>query len=413
MADPIGIAANGLELVVGQEGAASEQPGEPRPAMPERPMLEQPTAERSTAEQSAAESVTAEHATAEPATAERRKAEHAMAAQLLDMFARAPHEFDFFQLLRRLECAYRDRPRLGQSAKAAEEPIRLGQEASTVFAPAPLAGLRPGRAGTPPWLLVNFMGLLGPNGPLALHLTEYARDRLRNSGDSTFVRFLDLFHHRMLLLFYRAWANGRPAVSHDRPEEDRFLTYLGTIVGLALPSFRDRDAFPHAAKLFYSGLLGAQTHNAEGLSSMVGDFFGMPARIEQFVGSWLKLPAENRWALGRSAPSPLLGLSTTLGEYAWGRQQKFRVVLGPLSREQFRQMLPGGTSLPRLAAMVRNYIGDELRWDVRLYHEEKVDEPLHLGRSRLGWTAWLGRAAASRREELILDPQAESEAKAA
>src|SRR5437773_12086233 len=109
----------------------------------------------------------------------RRRAEQAK--DIFDRLARAAYQFDFFQVMRRLECAFREKPRLGEAARPADEPLRLGQEASMIFAPAPLAGLRPSRTGGPPWLLVNFSGLLGPNGPLPLHLTEYARDRLRNS----------------------------------------------------------------------------------------------------------------------------------------------------------------------------------------------------------------------------------------
>src|SRR6478609_2460492 len=73
-----------------------------------------------------------------------------------------------------------------------------------------------------PRLYVTFGGMFGPQGPLPLHLTEYARDRIINSADPTFARFLDIFHHRMLSLVYRAWADAQPTVQFDRPESDRF-----------------------------------------------------------------------------------------------------------------------------------------------------------------------------------------------
>lgn len=333
--------------------------------------------------------------------------------QLLDMLSRAPQQFDFFQVLRRLECLYRDRPDcppFGAALRPADEPIRLGQEPSLAFAPAALDSLQSGRQGFPPRLMVNFFGLLGPNGPLPLHLTEYVRDRTRNAGDATMRDFLNLFHHRMMMFFYRAWSSVEPTVSHDRPETNRFVTYVGSLIGLGLPSLRGKDAFPDAAKLFYAGRFSAQTRNTEGLCAVIGDFFHMPTRIEPFVGDWLEIPTEYRWALGRVGRNKVgvLGLSTTLGAHAWTRQQKFRVVLGPLDRAQFQRMLPGGASLGTLTDLVRNYAGDELRWDLRLFLEEQVDEPWHLERSRLGWTSWLGRPAAGQREDLILDPQAEN-----
>lgn len=330
--------------------------------------------------------------------------------QVQDMLAAAPYQFDFFQVLRRLECLSndgRDRPRFGAASRPADEPIRLGQEPSLAFAPAALARFQSGKEGLPPRLSVNFFGLLGPNGPLPLHLTEYARDRAHNSGDPTMRHFLDLFHHRMLMFFYRGWSSVEPTVSQDRPETNRFQTYVGALLGLGLPSLRARDRFPDSARLFYAGRFSGQTRNREGLEAIIADFFGMPTHVEPFIGDWLDIPPDYRWSLGKMGTRKvgLLGLSTTLGARAWNRQQKFRVVLGPLDRAQFQRMLPGGASLGTLTDLVRHYAGDELRWDLRLFLEEKVDEPCRLGRSRLGWTAWLGRPGPGRREDLILDPQ--------
>ena len=133
-----------------------------------------------------------------------------------------PHRYGFFQALRVLECAHPDRPRVGESTRPTEDAIRLAQEPSLAFAPATLASFQAGQKGFPPRLSVLFFGLFGPNGPLPLHLTEYARDRLRNEHDPTFSRFADIFHHRMLSLFYRAWAVAQPTVNFDRPQSDRF-----------------------------------------------------------------------------------------------------------------------------------------------------------------------------------------------
>ena len=125
----------------------------------------------------------------------------------------------------------------------------------------------------PPRLAVNFFGLFGPNGPLPLHLTEYARNRLRAESDPTLVRFIDLFHHRMLTLFYRVWAAAQPTVSFDRPETDRFALYVGSLFGLGMPSLRNRDAFPDLARLHYAGQLACQTRHPDGLNAMISDYF--------------------------------------------------------------------------------------------------------------------------------------------
>jgi type VI secretion system protein ImpH len=328
-------------------------------------------------------------------------------ARLLERVGRAPHAFGLFQLLRRVQHLAPDRARLGDAERPTLEPLRVGQEPSLAFAAAEIAKLEPAREGRPPRLLVNSFGMLGPNGPLPLHLTEYARDRLRRD-DPAMTRFLDVFHNRMLLFFFRAWAEGQPTVNRDRPNDDRFSKYVRALEGLGLASLRGRDALPDGAKLFFAGRFAAQTRPAEGLAAVVGDFFGVPARVEPFMREWLDLPARSRWRLGRSGAQGRLGLSTSLGARVATRQQKFRVVLGPLGRAQYQRMLPGGESLDKLTALVRGYAGDEQRWDVKLVAAEQHDEPWLLGRARLGWTAWLGRSRktrpASRRDDLVIDP---------
>lgn len=331
---------------------------------------------------------------------------------IVEQVARVPEAFDFYQVLRRLESLYCDRPerpRFGSASRPADEPIRLGQEPSLAFAPRVLAGVAPGKNGAPPRLSINFFGLLGPNGPMPLHITEYARERERHVEDSTMARFFDLFHHRMMLLFYRVWATAQPTVGHDHPASNRFITYIGAMAGLGMPSLRGRDEMPDAAKYFYAGHLSGQTRHAEGLESMIHGFFEMPTRVEPFMGSWLEIPIGHQWRLGTRGPQGgALGGSTIAGRQVWSRQQKFRVTLGPLSRGQFQRMLPGGQSLKKLTALVRNYAGDEHLWDLRLILDEQTEEACRLGRSRLGWTSWLGKPKRGRREDLILDPQAEA-----
>jgi len=318
--------------------------------------------------------------------------------------AEAPHAFGFFASLRRLECLHGDRPRLGRALRAADSPVRLGQDPSLEFPPATLASFRPGEGGGPHRLEVRFLGLFGPNGALPLHLTEYARERLRIHGDPTFARFADVFHHRALELFYRVWAVCQPTVSLDRPEEDRFGVYVASLVGLGMPSLRDRDAMPDFAKLHYAGHLACQTRHPDGLEAMVRDFFHLPARIVEFVGEWLVLPQESRLRLGESPVTGSLGVSTVIGERVWERQHKFRLVLGALGFDDYLRMLPGGQSLPRLVAMVRNYAGEQFSWDLRLVLKKAEVPRLQLGRiGQLGWTTWLLSGPARRdADDLVL-----------
>ena len=336
---------------------------------------------------------------------EDRTASHAVA---LGALQREPYNFDFYQALRRLECVYREKPRLGESARAAEDPVRLGQRPDLAFAPSSLASFEAGGDGRLPRLSVLFFGLFGPNGPLPLHLTEYARDRMRNAEDPTFARFADLFHHRMLSLFYRAWANAQPTVNFDRPDSDRFAVYVGSLFGMAMPSLRGRDAVSDLTKLHYAGPLACQARHAAGLQGVLADFFKIPVEIEEFVGQWVDLPEDGRWRLAESPETGTLGRSATVGARIWECQQKFRIAFGPIGLADYLRLLPGSDSLKRLVALVGNYIGHELTWDVNLILRKQEVPPLVLGgTAQLGWTTWLANRPFERHvDDLLLDPLA-------
>ena len=223
---------------------------------------------------------------------------------------RKPYQYDFFQTLRRIECLFPDKPRLGRALRPVDEPLRLGQDVSMTFAPASIAAFKHGRGGRPPRLLQSFFGLLGPNGPLPLHLTEYTRERLMHHGDATLAHFFDLFHHRLLELFYRAWAQAQPTVSLDRPAEDRFSVLVGALIGIGTPRLRGRDAVGDFAKLFHAGLLARQVRNADGLQAMLGSYFQLAVRVEQFAACWMTLPARLSSATISSSMSRISSRST-------------------------------------------------------------------------------------------------------
>ncbi|MET0983662.1 MAG: type VI secretion system baseplate subunit TssG [Telluria sp.] len=314
-----------------------------------------------------------------------------------------PWRFDFCDALRRIECLFPQLPRIGQALRPRDEPIRLGQDPSVDFAPAALSAFRVPAGAAVPLLQVRFFGLLGPNGPLPLHLSEFVRARALHDGDPTALRFLDLFTHRFLALFYRAWAQARPTASLDRPGDDRFALYPAALCGLGEPALRGRTAVAESAKLFYSGLLARQVRNRDGLAALLSGYFRLPVEIEEFVGHWLALPGPDRSSLGRANAG--LGRGALLGARIWDCQYKFRVRCGPLDLDRYESFLPGGAALPQVADWVRQYLGFELDWDLQLLLVAQQVPRIRLGRyGRLGWTTWLGRyRRAAAAADLTLD----------
>jgi len=323
---------------------------------------------------------------------------------ILEKLTRHPQRFDFHQALRRLQNLFADSPRWGTAARPSDEPVRFGQDPTLAFGPSMLSGFETAREDRPPKLYVAFFGLFGPHGPLPLHLTEYARERIRHSGDRTFAGFADLFNHRMLVLFQRAWAASQPTASHDRPESDRFRAYVAAVFGHD-SSLSERSAVGTWPKLQYAAHFANSTRHPSGLESLVSDYLGVSARIEEFIGQWLELPESSQWALGVSALVSTLGRTAVLGRRVYRCDQKFRLVLGPLSRAQFERLLPGGSTLPELRELVRAYTCDELDWDVRLELGAGESDQAELARgSRLGWHARLGARSAGSTEHVIVHP---------
>lgn len=313
-------------------------------------------------------------------------------------------ESDFFELVRRIERLRPEAPPVGESVRPRDEHFRFVQEPSLAFPSSTIRSVTPGENGEPLRVAVEFMGLLGPSGPLPLHITAYARDRVRNHDDRTLARFLDIFHHRLVSLFFRAWASAQQCVQFERKGRDRFAAYVASLCGRGMPSMADRDDLPDRAKLHFSGLLAGFSKHPSGLEQFCESYFRVGARVEEFVGHWQEIPPDNLLRLGESPQSGTLGASCILGARLWDCQQNFRLTLGPMDLPDYERLLPGGNSFDRLVAWVRNYIGLELGCQVRLIlRRELVPQAIVGGYGRLGWTTWLGDRPRDRdADELII-----------
>ncbi|MFJ0770456.1 type VI secretion system baseplate subunit TssG, partial [Bordetella bronchiseptica] len=277
---------------------------------------------------------------------------------------------------------------LGRGASPRHEPVRMRQEPSLAFAPATLAAARAPGEGAAPELSIYSFGLFGPNGPLPLHLTEHARERRQHHGDHSLAAFADLFHHRLILLFYRAWADAQSTASLDRGQE-RFSGYVASLLHLGAPSLRRRDSVMDHAKYHMAGHLLRQTRNPEGLCQVLRAFFGLPVGVDEFVAQWIRLEAGQRLRLGAGGG---LGGGAPLGVAVRDAQHKFRIRLGPLDWQDYLAFLPGSARARQLLHWVRLYVGVEFAWEVRPVLRRDAVRGVRLGAAApLGLASWLGR----------------------
>ncbi len=327
--------------------------------------------------------------------------------QRLARLEQAPGRSGFYATLRFLEAVYSDRARIGEGVRPADEPVRLGQAPHMAFVAGAIESFSIGKGpGQAHHLASYFFGLFGPNGPLPLHLTEYAYDREQQFDDRTFRAFADLFHHRLFALFYRAWADAQPTARMDRADGRSFDRYLGSLFGLGDAPFFHRDGIDDDAKRFWAGRFSAPAKSAEGLQRLLQSYFSVPIGIEQFVGEWLKLRADDWLRLGRGRRGTVLGQDTVLGSQVWATQHRIRIHCGPLDFQQFCAFLPTGRSLAQLQDLLRLYLGDEIAWDCQLGLQASEVPSVRLGQfGQLGWTTWLAdRDAAEAATDVVIDP---------
>ena len=306
---------------------------------------------------------------------------------LIEEMKAEPWRFDFYHVLRQLERANADRPRIGDSAARREEYVDLGQDPYLEFPASNLASVteEDGRLR----IIVKFLGLLGPQGALPLATTDESLGWLLMRDDA-FPRFLDLINNRFLQLFFRSWSDARPIAQHDRPAEDRFIAYVGSMIGLGTRVYSDLDTVPDIAKLAFAGLIAPKAKSASRLSSFLQGLFGVRVEIDEFVGSWLTFEPNDRSKLGQKLAS--LGQDLLLGASVLSVEDKFRLRVYVRDFAQYEQFLP--TETPNLSEPLADavffYIGDELDWDVELAIPSGAVAPVTLGQSgRLGWTTWV------------------------
>ena len=325
----------------------------------------------------------------------------------LERLRAEPHRYSLFAALRLLERVYNSQPRFGEARRLSQDPLRLQQPPHLSFAPSEVVAYRNTDQGLPLLEAYGF-GLFGPNGALPLHLTELAFERRRQQADPTLSDFVNIFHHRMLGLFYRAWAESDPATCHDRPESDRFQLYLGALGGIASEHGQKQACITDHAILSRIALFGSQCRSAEGLQQVLKDYFELPISVDSFVSGWLEIPSDMQTRLGAEEESSCLGIGATLGEASWQAQHKFEISIGPIGYENFCKFLPGSEALRELTALVRLYTNDEWQWQLclKLCHNEvprtNLGDKKDGGGSELGWSTWLGNVPEAEYKRVII-----------
>lgn len=308
--------------------------------------------------------------------------------------------FEFFQAVTLLQRLRNQRLPVGRFSKPEDEAVHFRTNNILDF-PASQIQQIDYPEDAPPQMLVNFMGLTGPMGVLPYCYTELILERAR-AKDRTLPAFLDIFNHRMISFFYRAWEKHRFPVTYYLGDEDLFTHHLLDLIGLGTPGLQNRQAVPDDALLHFAGLLGMQSRSAVALEAILSAYFQVPVEVEQFSGAWYRLDTATRTCMEEDdTDSQQLGGGAVVGDEIWDQRSRVRVKLGPLTLAQYRDFLPEGTAFEPLRAVTRFFCNDEFDFEVQLMLARDEAPRCEVGfegdaAPRLGWVTWLKSAPLDR-----------------
>ena len=261
-----------------------------------------------------------------------------------------PRDYDFFQLVCLLEARFATE--LGGKGPAKAENIRLRPSTSLAFPTSDVAAVRHLKNGRIQ-VEANFMGLYGVTSPLPRSYVEQIR---WDEKEFPQIReFLDIIHHGILSLFYRTWRRHRYEQSFRFDAQDRISRLLLGLAALRPEDSAEQYGMEPGRALRYLGMLIQRTRPLAGLCTLLKEELPWTvAKVESCTPRWIPLPEEARVRLSRQGKAQL-GKDILVGTRCLDRQGQMSITLGPVNRQQFLDLLPGGPGQARIRALVRLY----------------------------------------------------------
>jgi type VI secretion system protein ImpH len=321
------------------------------------------------------------------------ESDQAQFAMVRKMLEDEPFRVEFFQAVRMLQRMEKGRKEVGHFSQPQDEAIRFASLPSLAFPPSQIYDIERMSSGQLK-MTVQFMGLCAALSALPSIYTEMVLVRIREK-DRAMADFFDIFDHRLLSFFYRAWEKHHFFVGLEAGHDDKLSLRLLDFLGLGTDGLRGRSGIPDRTCIYYAGLLGRHIRTADSLRQILEDYFDVPVVINQFAGTWRTLPQENRTYLAGSGDvSEQLGFGVVAGEEVWDHHGRIRISLGPMGFEQYKEFLPGESGYRELAGWVQFYSDGAYETEVQLILNREDVPACELGgrgeeSPRLGLVSWL------------------------
>jgi type VI secretion system protein ImpH len=316
---------------------------------------------------------------------EKRQSDTALKVRLFEEFYR----FSFFKAVGLLEHLSPDKRPLGKTFVPGEEAVRFSSKPGLAFPASDISKIGQADSKRPVDMEVTFMGLVGPSGVLPYCYNEQVVERLLRK-DRGLMAFYDMFHHRLISLFYLAWKKYRLTENYLPDAADKISSYILCLTGLGTPGLLPSTGLRDKSLLyFFSGLLSKAAPSACLIEAVLGYVSGTTVRVQQFIARLLPISPEDRTRIGMA--NGRLGVDAVCGSHTPDVQSKFRVVLGPVKYDTFLRLLPRGEMLRPIFSLVKTIAGIEYEFDVRIVLDrgEVPACTLGAGHPMLGEATWV------------------------
>lgn len=297
-----------------------------------------------------------------------------------------PHRFDFYQAVRVLEACAPGRSLLGGGS---HDVLQIRSHVTLSPVGTDIQHLTPGRfPQEPTTLTVNFLSIAGIHGPLPTPYTEMLLDQKRRQRTGM-QDFLDIFNHRLAALWYQSRVALCPGVAWKRPEHTTAGKIVFDLVGLNTQRHTSDEVCEKSAPLTFPALFWSQKRSASDLVRIIQNVFQVPAvRLVSNQGRWMEGDLAEATRLGRAFHR--LGQETILGTRSWSQSYGIRLHLLNLTWAQYQALLPGGSQIDNLLALVCRYTRlNPQAIQIKLGLAANATPHLPLGGMRLGRSAWI------------------------
>ncbi len=291
--------------------------------------------------------------------------------------------FNFFKAVHLLEGYGGGKP-LGKKLSPGEDPVRFRVRPGFAFPASDILAIRNGNVNPDPVMTVNFMGLIGPKGVLPDWYNAYAQE-MNHKKDYAFTDFLDLFHHRLLSLFYLAWKKYRLPENYQPDGSDTISQSLAGFIGMGDQSQKADPDFAKKARkrlVYFTGLVSRSVPTASAIETIISNATGVTVRVKQFVERMIPIHDQDRTCLGRT--NSTLKKDALCGGRIRDVGSFFTVELGPMTWKKYLQFQPRSRNLALIRKIIAFIVGVEYEFDIHLIVKGPSIPSLQLGGGEKG-----------------------------